>query len=150
MQRDTLVGLDFAGRDEELHLIWISGYFHIRQSLCPSGGTDQPHEGEHHSHYEVLMACEGREKRYRDVDSTAVVSDIMSPWMSWYKMSNTRIKYLNGTVMKRSQVRGHCTHNERSSAVFMVLVLKEDVDDGGHERIQEGKDGNGDKELCRG
>lgn len=32
----------------------------------------------------------------------------------------------------------------------MILVLKEDVDDGGHKGIQEGKDGDGDKELCGG
>lgn len=32
----------------------------------------------------------------------------------------------------------------------MILVLKEDVDDGGHEGIQEGKDGDGDEEFCRG
>lgn len=32
----------------------------------------------------------------------------------------------------------------------MILVLKEDVDDGGHKGIQEGKDGNGDEELCGG
>lgn len=42
------------------------------------------------------------------------------------------------------------THNERPSVVFTVLVLEEDVDDGGHEGIQEGKDRNGDEELCRG
>lgn len=32
----------------------------------------------------------------------------------------------------------------------MILVLKEDVDDGGHKGIQEGKDGDGDEELCGG
>lgn len=32
----------------------------------------------------------------------------------------------------------------------MILVLKEDVDDGGHEGIQEGKDGDGDEELGGG
>lgn len=46
--------------------------------------------------------------------------------------------------------RLHCTYNERSSVVFTVLVLKEDVDNGGHEGIQEGKDRDGDEELCRG
>lgn len=43
-----------------------------------------------------------------------------------------------------------CTHDERPSVVFAVLVLKEDVDDGGHEGIQEGEDRDGDEELCRG
>lgn len=42
------------------------------------------------------------------------------------------------------------THDERPSDVLAVLVLKEDVDDGGHEGIQEGKDGDGDEELCGG
>lgn len=32
----------------------------------------------------------------------------------------------------------------------MILVLKEDIDDSGHKGIQEGKDGDGDEELCGG
>lgn len=54
MQRSTFVGLVFAGRDEELHLIWIGGHFDIGQGLGPSGGTDQPQEGEHYCHYKIL------------------------------------------------------------------------------------------------
>lgn len=52
--------------------------------------------------------------------------------------------------MKMSSVGVHVTHNEWSSVVFTVLVLKEDVDNGGHEGIQEGKDRDGDEELRRG
>lgn len=47
------------------------------------------------------------------------------------------------------RMRDHPTYNEGSSVVFMVFVVKEDVDNGGHEGIQEGEDCNGDKELCR-
>lgn len=43
----------------------------------------------------------------------------------------------------------HETYNERPSSVLTVLVQKEDVDGGGHEGIQEGKDGNGYEELSR-
>jgi len=64
MHRAALVRLDFAGRDEELHLIWISGCFHIRQSFGPGGGTHQPHEGEHHCHYKVLTARKREETGY--------------------------------------------------------------------------------------
>jgi len=42
------------------------------------------------------------------------------------------------------------THDEGSSAVLPVRVLKEDVDAGGGEGIQEGEDGDGDEELCGG
>ena len=87
VHRATLVGLDFAGRDEELHLVWIRSQFHIRQSLGPSRGADQPHEGEHHCHHKVL-----RERRDRAQDTMtllcessgwkmlcAAVSGIMNP-----------------------------------------------------------------------
>ena len=47
--------------------------------------------------------------------------------------------------------RGMCrTHDEGPSVVLAVLVLVEDVHDGGHEGIEEGEDRYGDKELCRG
>lgn len=52
--------------------------------------------------------------------------------------------------MKECQVKDCCTYNERSSVVFVVLGWKEDVDDGGHEGVQEGKDCDSDEELCRG
>lgn len=54
VDRPTLVGWDFAGRDEELYLVWISGHFHVRKSLGPSGGADQPHEGEDDRYHKVL------------------------------------------------------------------------------------------------
>lgn len=50
----TLVALGFAGGDQELNLIRISGHLHIGQSLGPGRGADQPHEGEHHRHHKVL------------------------------------------------------------------------------------------------
>lgn len=53
-------------------------------------------------------------------------------------------------VSQASYLRDHCTHNERPPVVLAVLVLKEDVDDGGHEGVQEGKNSNGDEKLCRG
>lgn len=47
-------------------------------------------------------------------------------------------------------LRDHRTHDERPPVVLAVLVLKEDVDNGGQEGVQEGKNCNGDKKLCRG
>lgn len=52
--RATLVGWDFAGRDEEPHLVWISGRFDVRKGLGPSRGADQPHEGEDDRDHKVL------------------------------------------------------------------------------------------------
>lgn len=62
VHRATLVGLGFAGGDQELNLIRIGGHFHVGQGLSPSGGADQPHEGEHHGHHKVLTPREGEEE----------------------------------------------------------------------------------------
>lgn len=63
VDRATLVGWDFAGGDEELHLVWISGHFHVRKSLGPSRGADQPHEGEDDRYHKVLE----RKKKIHDI-----------------------------------------------------------------------------------
>lgn len=54
VHRSTLVSRDFAGRDEELNLVWVGGHLHVRKSLGPSRGADQPHEGEDDGHHKVL------------------------------------------------------------------------------------------------
>lgn len=41
-------------------------------------------------------------------------------------------------------------HNERATVVFAVLVLEKDVDHSSQQRVQEGKDSNGDEELGGG
>lgn len=120
MHGSTLVSRDFTGRDEELNLVWVGGHFHVRKGLGPSRGADQPHEGEDDSHHKVL--------------------------------GNTKHRHTikGGRQPSRSDLRDRRTHNERPPVVLAVLVLKEDVDDGGHEGVQEGKNSDGDEELCRG
>lgn len=62
----TLVALGFAGGDQELNLIRISGHLHIGQSLGPGRGADQPHEGEDHGHHKVLTT-RGERRQGREV-----------------------------------------------------------------------------------
>jgi len=56
----ALVGLDSAGREEELHLLGIGGHLDVGQSLGPGGGADEPQEGEHHRDDEVLTEERGQ------------------------------------------------------------------------------------------
>lgn len=40
------------------------------------------------------------------------------------------------------------TYNEWTPVVFPILVLEENVNDSGGQGVEEGEDGDGDKELC--
>ena len=42
------------------------------------------------------------------------------------------------------------TYNEWTPVVLSILVLEENVNDSGGQGVEEGEDGDGDEELCRG
>lgn len=65
-----------------------------------------------------------------------VTPKLLRPWK----------KKVEGT--ETSYCRKQTTYNERTPVVLPILVLVENVNDGGGQGVEEGKDGHGDEELC--
>lgn len=120
----TLVLLFITGWDESNYSLWISGCFHIRQAFSPSTWRHQPHESKYCCHNKVLGI--------RKIITFTTNSSQLLNLIIWLTIETNK------------------THNLSPLVVFTVLLQHETIYREGCHRVEEGKDTNGDKELCWG
>ena len=118
--------LSSAGSDEQEHLGWVCGRLDVGQSLGPWASTDKPRHGENHCDNEILFSKIEIERKYTFVNC------------------NSFVLFRKTLEVKKEN---SFTDHQGASVVLSVFVLVEDVDDGGQQRVQEGKNTDGQIKL---